>query len=94
MKLFFITTVFLFTMFSSCYCQENENVALINIVASLALAIVCGVGVGIVQYLNHSDFEYKGELLSFVGFGLAMLVISLFREYGAEVGGNTPKANN
>ena len=25
MKLFFITTVFLFTIFSSCYCQENER---------------------------------------------------------------------
>jgi hypothetical protein len=25
MKLFFITTVFLFTVFSSCYCQENER---------------------------------------------------------------------
>ena len=87
-ELFFKEEIELGTPFDMGIVKKMRMVALVNIVASLALAIVCGVGVGIVQYLNHSDFEFKGELLSFVGFGLAMLVISLFCEYGAEASGN------
>lgn len=83
-ELFFKEEIELGTPFSKDIVRKMRMVALINIIASFALGIVVGIGVGIVKAVNHSDFEFKYELLSFVGFGLALLVISLFCDYGAE----------
>ena len=85
-ELFFKEELDAGTPFKHDIVSKMRKVALVNILVSLGIAIVGAIVVGVVCALNHID--NKPDLVdafSTVGFGLALLVISLFCEYGADL---------
>lgn len=92
-ELFLKEEIELGTPFTRDMVKKMRKVAIVDIIASFALALVCGIGIAIVQYVNHAEVEFKYEFMSFVSFGISLLIISLFCEYGAEVGGDTHPTN-
>ena len=84
-RLFFEEELKVETPFDKDIVKKMRVNALINIIASIALSITAGIVVGIVKAVSGNNTEFRFELLSTVGYGLFLLVLSLFCDYGAEL---------
>lgn len=74
------------TPFKHHIVKEMRKVALVNILVSLGLTIVGAIVISVVCAVNHIESRQDFmQMISTVGFGLALLVISLFCEYGADL---------
>ena len=60
-----------------------RKVAIINLIASVALCITAGIVLVIVSAIYRVHLDYDFELWGTIGFGLFLLVLSLFCDYGA-----------
>ena len=84
-ELFFKEELDVGTPFKHEIVKKMRKVAIVDIAVSFALGLVCAIAVAIVEHVNHTTVDFKYELMSFVGFGISLLIISLFCEYGADV---------
>ena len=85
-ELFFKEELDVGTPFKRDIVSKMRKVALVNIIVSFGLSIIGAIVISIVCAVNHiENRQGVGEIISTVGFGLALLVISLFCEYGAEL---------
>ena len=66
-----------------------RKAALVNIITSIALAIAAGIALAIINVIFQTKIDYDYHLFNTVLFGLVLLFLSLFCEYGAKV--NEPK---
>ena len=93
-EIFFRKELELGTPFDKTIVKSMRKMAIINIALSIGLNIVLAIVVGSIdllnEELNYSFDGYNGT----VAFGIAMLVISLFCDYGAETSKNTTEENN
>lgn len=73
------------TPFKKSVVHEMRIVALVNMVTSfsyfLTMAIALGIIKGFIRDLGSIDINFSWWI---IGYGLALLIISLFAEYGAE----------
>lgn len=72
------------TPFKMEVVKRTRKNALVNIIVSISLVILSIIVVGIISGIYKTKFNFNYSLVSSVGYGLALLVISLFCEYGAE----------
>ena len=84
-ELFFKEEIDLGTPFTRYIVKKMRVVAVVDISVSFAVGLISGLAFSIVGAINHAKVDFKGESFSFVGFGIALLIISLFCEYGAEI---------
>ena len=64
-----------------------RKVSIVNIACSLASAIVVAIAMAIVLAVNGiKSSKFNINVFSTVGFGLTLLILSLFCEYGARKG--------
>ena len=85
-ELFFKEELDAGTPFKHDIVKKMRKVALVNIIVSLGLSILCGIVVGVICAVNHIENNSDlFKIFSTIGFGLALLVISLFCEYGADL---------
>ena len=82
---FFKKELVLGTPFDHEIVRDMRKVALVNIIVSFALGLAAAIGVAIIQGIFGEKLTFKYELLSTVSFGIFLLIISLFCEYGADV---------
>jgi hypothetical protein len=65
--------------------KELMRLGVLNIAISMVTVIVCSIGVGIVaNFFPEMDKLKLGEFSS-VGLGVAMIVLSIFCRYGAQI---------
>ena len=83
-ELFFKEEIELGTPFKMNIVKKMRKVAIVNIIATVALSIAVGIAVVIIQAIYHEDINLDLNLFSTIGFGISLLIISLFCEYGAE----------
>lgn len=86
-ELFFKKEIDERTPFKREIVKQMKTVAIVNILVSLALGIIAATAMSIVLSINHLESINRGDfsLFSTVGFGISLLIISLFCDYGAEV---------
>lgn len=73
------------TPFDHSVVSNMRRTGLINIIVSVAVSILCAIAVAIVQAINHLEVSSNYSLFSTVSFGLLLLLLSLFCDYGAEL---------
>ena len=84
-EIFFKEELDVGTPFKHDMVKKMRKVALVNIFVSLGSSILCGAVVGIICLANNIENKMDlFDVFSTIGFGLALLVISLFCEYGAD----------
>ena len=59
--------------------------AVVNIATSIGTSIICGIIIAIFYLVNNAEVKIDFNLFSTIGFGIALLVLSLFCDYGAEL---------
>ena len=64
--------------------KELLRLGIINVAVSLGMGTVCGAGLALASLLYPELKEVEAGFSSF-GFGIAMIVLSLFCRYGAEL---------
>ncbi len=83
-NIFFKEETALGTPFKMEIVKKMRKVAIVNIVATLALSIIASGSVAIIGVILHESVKFDWSLYSTIGFGISLLIISLFCEYGAE----------
>ena len=84
-ELFFKKELDLGTPFDKKLVENMRKVALVHIIASIALTIVIAITLGVAKKVAGEAITMKnGSIDGSFGFGIALLVISLFCDYGAE----------
>ena len=83
---FFDEEIKLGTPFDDSIVKKMRKVAIVHIIASIVTSAVAGIAYMIVKALTegYGEFSFRG-LGGSIGFALALLVLSLFCEYGAEL---------
>ena len=71
------------TPFNHEIVSKMRKTAIINLIAAVALCITAGIVVAIISAIYRAHVSYGYELWSSLGFGLFLLVLSLFCDYGA-----------
>ena len=90
-ELFFEEELSVGTPFTFPMVKKTRKVALVNIIVSLCSSILAAIVVGIICAIYRSKYSFNYGLFSTIGFGLALLVISLFTQYGAEKDNGGPE---
>lgn len=73
------------TPFDLGLVKDMRKVAIINIILCIALSIVVAIVVAIVKAINNSTEAVDYDVWTTVMFGIFLLIISLFCEYGASL---------
>lgn len=73
------------TPFDMVIVKKMRKVAIVNIIVSIVSCIAIAIAVAIVEKLNNTSFNLNNGYFSSIGFGIYLLILSLFCEYGAEV---------
>ena len=76
------------TPFKKEVVRDMRIMAVVNMATSLAAVIMVAIGVGIARALVRDIQHFNNYIGTPIGFGIAMLVISLFCDYGAELNGD------
>ena len=84
-QVFFEKEIALGTPFDMEIVKKMRKLALVCVITSVAYSIVCAIIVSSVYAANHVTASYRYETFSSISYGLFMLVLSLFCEYGAEI---------
>jgi hypothetical protein len=84
-EIFFKKEIALGTPFRKEVVSEMRKLAIINIVASIGTGILCAIALSIVAAIYRYDAGFHLEFFSTVGYGISLLVLSLFCDYGAEL---------
>lgn len=84
-ELFFEEEIRVGTPFDHDIVRSMRKTGLVNIIASGALVITAGIAVGIVSAIFQTKIKFEYSLFAAVGFGLLLLILSLFADYGAEL---------
>jgi hypothetical protein len=84
-EIFFKKEIALGTPFKKEVVSEMRKLAIINIVASIATGILCAIALSIVAAIYRYDSGFHLEFFSTVGYGISLLILSLFCDYGAEL---------
>ena len=91
-ELFFEKELELGTPFNKELVKDMRKMALVHIFVSLGIAILLAILVGCFK-LNYPELDFSNDDHGgTIGFGIAMLIISLFCDYGAEL--STTSADN
>ena len=83
--MFFNKELALGTPFNKPLVKEMRKLALIHIIVSFVLLIGFAIAVGVIKANDKSmqDLKNFGDVGT-IGFGISLLIVSLFCEYGAE----------
>lgn len=81
---FFEKELELGTPFNMDIVKGMRKVALFHIIASLSISFISGLVLGIVAGIEGTQLNYEFDVFYTVGFGLFLLVISLFCEAGLD----------
>ncbi len=83
-EIFFKEEIKIGTPFDMVIVKKMRKVSIVNIACSLATAIVVAIAMAIVLAVNGiKNSKFDINVFSTVGFGLTLLILSLFCEYGA-----------
>ena len=82
---FFVKEINKGTPFDHEIVKDMRKLALTCIITTVAYSIVTAIAVLIVQAINHVDLSFKYDLLSSISWGIFLLIVSLFCDYGAEL---------
>ena len=83
-ELFFKEEIAVGTPFKMDIVRKMRRMSLVNIIVSISASVLAAIVVLIIQTAFQAKFKFNYGLVSTVGFGISMLIISLFCEYGAE----------
>ena len=84
-ELLFKTEIMEGTPFTMSFVKNMRKNALVNILVSIGFIVLVGIVIGIVKVLMGYDGSESINLVNTFAYGIAMLILSLFVEYGAEV---------
>lgn len=84
-ELFFKKEIEVGTPFKKDIVKEMRIVAVVNIAVSLSAVIMVGIALGIVRALVRDLQHFDNYIGTPIGYGIALLIISLFCDYGAEL---------
>ncbi len=82
------------TPFNMDVVKRMRKLALFQIIASISVSFVSGLVMGIIASLEGIDYNYDINILSTIGFGISLLILSLFCEAGiGDSGAQLPQKN-
>ena len=84
-ELFYKKEIAVGTPFNKEIVRDMRILALVNILVSLTAVIMVGIALGIVRALVRDVQHFNNYIGTPIGYGIALLVISLFCDYGAEL---------
>ena len=84
-ELFYKREIEIGTPFNKEVVRDMRKTAIVNIITSLVLVIACSIAVAVVSNINKADMSFKFEYFSSIGYGITLLILSLFCDYGAEL---------
>ena len=83
-ELFFKREIELGSPFNDEIVKRMRKVAIVNIVVSLVLSVACAISISIVENVTKINMSFRFDYFSSIGYGISLLIISLFCDYGAE----------
>lgn len=84
-ELFYKRELAVGTPFKMEVVKDIRKVSVVNIVVSFSLAVVATITVLIISGVTGVHVEVSYSLFGTIGYGLVLLLISLFAQYGAEI---------
>lgn len=80
------------TPFDKEVVHKMRVLALVSVITSFAFAIIVAITLGIIAFVNRVSVNIDFSSFGGVGYGLALLLISFFCAYGAELEEQNKKA--
>lgn len=84
-ELFYKRELAVGTPFKMEVVKDMRKVSVVNIVVSFSLSVVATITVLIIAGVTGVHVEVNYSLFGTIGYGLILLLISLFAQYGAEI---------
>lgn len=73
------------TPFDHSYVKKMRKYALISVITCVCVNILVAVILALVGFFTQTKFTYNAGSFSTIGWGIAILILSLFCEYGADL---------
>ena len=84
-ELFYKKEVDLGTPFKKEMAKKMREVGLVNIIATIAISSIAAIAVAIAEAVTKENFYFNYSVFSSILYGVFLLFLSLFADYGAEL---------